>query len=167
MVEGARLEIVWAFSCLGGSNPLASASIKSPVLAVFLVRSIVNRATLEETTNLDDFLAGSKAALRAKKTPIWRLQTWLLNRATLEETTNLDDFLAGSKAALRAKKTPIWRLQTWLLNRATLEETTNLDDFLLAFWWLEVDDAVAGDVLDTSGAMLTDEGSLVWVGVAV
>ena len=27
MVEGARLEIVWAFTRLGGSNPLASAKI--------------------------------------------------------------------------------------------------------------------------------------------
>ena len=45
--------------CLGGSNPLASARIKSPILAVFLVRSIVNRASLEETTNLGDFISGS------------------------------------------------------------------------------------------------------------
>ena len=45
--------------CLGGSNPLASARIQSPILAVFLVRSIVNRASLEETTNLGDFISGS------------------------------------------------------------------------------------------------------------
>ena len=37
MVEGARLEIVWAFTRLGGSNPLASARKFEPGLALFVV----------------------------------------------------------------------------------------------------------------------------------
>ena len=44
--------------CLGGSNPLASARIKSFILAVFLVRSPIRCASLEETTNLSDFIYG-------------------------------------------------------------------------------------------------------------
>ena len=38
MVEGARLEIVWAFTRLGGSNPLASArkSLKIALYGLFL-----------------------------------------------------------------------------------------------------------------------------------
>ena len=58
MVEGARLEIVWAEM----SRRFESSRFrqnKSPILAVFLVRSIVNRASLEETTNLGDFISGS------------------------------------------------------------------------------------------------------------
>ena len=55
MVEGARLEIVWAEM----SRRFESSRFrqnKSPILAVFLVRPIVNRASLEETTNLGDFI---------------------------------------------------------------------------------------------------------------
>ena len=58
MVEGARLEIVWAEM----SRRFESSRFRqneSPILAVFLVRSIVNRALLEETTNLGDFISGS------------------------------------------------------------------------------------------------------------
>lgn len=34
VVEGARLEIVWAFTRLGGSNPLASAKLENTQGAV-------------------------------------------------------------------------------------------------------------------------------------
>ena len=37
MVEGARLEIVWAFMRLGGSNPLASAT--TPLGRFFRIRT--------------------------------------------------------------------------------------------------------------------------------
>ena len=40
MVEGARLEIVWAFTRLGGSNPLASAkfTMKLICLVLFVIK---------------------------------------------------------------------------------------------------------------------------------
>ena len=58
MVEGARLEIVWAEM----SRRFESSRFRQNKIAYlgsFLVRSIVNRASLEETTNLGDFISGS------------------------------------------------------------------------------------------------------------
>ena len=54
MVEGARLESVYAGNRIWGSNPHLSASfkLKADISAFFLVRSISNSASQEENANL-------------------------------------------------------------------------------------------------------------------